>query len=78
MLFYQILVILLVIVIIIIAMTSFLIIKKSVYFTNKDKKYIIFVIDIFSDYGDEIGVQSKDEHKKLVDELNKIKNKLLK
>jgi hypothetical protein len=47
--------------------------KKSIYFSNKEKEFIIFVIDIFNQYGDDLGIQSKEQHKKLVEELEKIK-----
>jgi ribosomal protein S17E len=53
-------------------------VKKSTYLTNKEKEFIIFVIDIFKDYGDDLGIQSKEQHKKLVEELEKIKTKHLK
>jgi predicted SpoU family rRNA methylase len=50
--------------------------KKSIYFSNKEKEFIIFVSDIFKEYGDDLGIQSKEQHKKLVEELEKIKKKL--
>jgi len=52
--------------------------KKSICLSKKEKEYIIFVIDIFEQYFDNDNVQSKEEHKKLVEELEKIKNKHLK
>ena len=73
-----ILVILLAIAVILLAMTLYLFAKKSIYLSDKEKEFIIFVIDIFSDYGDDLGVQSKEQHKKLVEELDKIKTKKLK
>lgn len=51
-------------------------IKKSVYYSDKEKDFIVFVIDIFKEYGDDLGIQSKEQHKKLVEELEKIKKKL--
>ena len=50
--------------------------KKSTYFSDKEKEFIIFVIDIFEQYGDDLGIQSKEDHKKLSEELEKIKKKL--
>ena len=47
--------------------------RKSIYLSNKEKEFIIFVIDIFNQYGDDLGIQSKEQHKKLVEELEKIK-----
>ena len=51
-------------------------IKKSTYLTDKEKEFIVFVMDIFKEYGDDLGIQSKDQ--KLVEELEKIKTKHLK
>lgn len=45
------------------------------YISDKEKEFIIFVIDVFKDYGDDLGIQSKEQHVKLVEELEKIKNK---
>lgn len=53
-------------------------IKKSTYLTDKEKEFIVFVMDIFKEYGDDLGIQSKDQHEKLVEELEKIKTKHLK
>jgi len=69
---------LLVIVILLQAIALFHFIKKSTYLSAKEKDFIIFVIDIFKEYGDDLGIQSKDQHKKLVEELEKIKSKHLK
>lgn len=71
-------ILLLVIVILLLAMALFLFAKKSTYLSNKEKEFIIFVMDIFKEYGDDLGVQSKDQHEKLVEELEKIKKKHLK
>jgi hypothetical protein len=49
--------------------------KKGIFISDKEKEFIIFVIDIFEQYGDDLGIQSKEQHQKLVDELEKIKNK---
>lgn len=59
-------------------MGLFFFIKKSTYFSKKEKEYILFLIDIFSEYGEDLGIQSKEQHKLLVEELNKIKNNQLK
>jgi ribosomal protein S17E len=56
----------------------FFLIKKSTYLSDKEKEFIIFVMDIFKDYGDDLGIQTKDQHEKLVEELEKIKTKHLK
>jgi len=58
------------------AMALYLFAKKSIYFSDKEKDFLKFVMDIFRDYGDDLGVQSKEQHKQLVEELEKIKKKL--
>lgn len=69
-------ILLLVIIVLLLAMALYLFAKKSTFFSDKEKEFIIFVMDIFKEYGDDLGVQSKDQHKKLVEELEKIKTKL--
>ena len=49
---------------------------KSTYISDKEKEFIFFTFQIFSEFGDDLGIQSKEQHKNLVDELNKIKTKL--
>lgn len=71
-------ILLLVMVIIVLAITLLLFAKKSTYLCDKEKEYIIFVMDIFKEYADDLGIQSKEQHKKLVEELEKIKTKHLK
>lgn len=71
-------IILLIVVIIVLVGTQRILIKKSTYISDKEKEFIVFVIDIFAEYGDDLGIQSKEQHKKLVEELEKIKIKHLK
>ena len=51
--------------------------KKTIYLSDNEKEYIKFVIDIFNEYGDDLGIQTKEQHKLLVDKLKKIINKHL-
>ena len=51
-------------------------IKKSIYLNNKEKEFILFTISVFIEYGDDLGIQSKDQFEKICNELNKIKTKL--
>jgi hypothetical protein len=71
-------IVLLAITILLLALALFHFSKKSIYFSNKEKDFVTFVIDIFEQYGDDLGIQSKEQHKKLVEELEKIKKKLVK
>jgi hypothetical protein len=59
------------------AMALYYLIRKSTYLSDKEKEFITFVIDIFIEYGDDLGIQSKDEHQKIAKELEKIKIKHL-
>ena len=65
-------------IIVLLAMALLLFAKKSIYLSKIESEYIIFVIDIFIEYADDLGIQSKEQHKKLVIELEKIKKKHLK
>lgn len=76
MLLLYIVILLLVIVILLLTIALLLFAKKSFFLSDKEKEFIQFVIDIFIEYGDDLGIQSKKQHEKLVEELNKIKNKL--
>ena len=68
----------LIVIIILLALALYQFSKKGIYVSDKEKEFIIFCIDIFIQYGTELGIQSKEQHKKLCEELEKIKNKYLK
>jgi hypothetical protein len=70
-------ILLLVIIILLLSSALYLFAKKSIYISEKEKEFIVFVIDIFTQYGDELGIQSKEQHIRLAEELDKIKNKYL-
>lgn len=78
MLILYIVILLLVVIILLLAISLYFFVRKSTYLSDKEKEFIVFVIDIFKDYGDDLGIQTKDQHKKLVEELEKIKTKHLK
>jgi len=69
---------LLVIAIVLLSLSLFYFIKNSTYMTNKEKEFLNFVIDIYQKYSNDLGIQSEDQHKKLCEELDKIKEKHLK
>ena len=64
--------------VVLLALALYYFVRKSTYFSDKEKEFIVFVIDIFKDYGDDLGIQSKDQHAKIAEELEKIKKKLFK
>jgi sensor histidine kinase YesM len=70
-----ILVVLLALIVLFLSLALYLFAKKSLWISEKEKEFIVFVIDIFEEYGDDLGVQSIEQHKKLVEELEKIKKK---
>lgn len=70
-----ILLILLTVIVLILSLAIYYFLKKGAFISDKEKDFIVFVIDIFEQYGDDLGIQSKEQHKKLVDELEKIKKK---
>jgi len=78
MIILYILITLLAIAVLLLALALHHLVKNGAYISDKEKEFIVFVINIFKDYGDDLGIQSKDQHKKLVEELDKIKNKYLK
>ena len=53
------------------------IIKKATYLTKNEKKYLDFVIDIYINYASELNVVVEDKHEKIVQELEKIRDKHL-
>lgn len=71
-------ILILAIVILLLSLALYRFVKKGMYMSGKEKEFIAFVIDIFTEYGDDLGIQSKEEHKKITEELTKIKNKYFK
>jgi len=53
------------------------IIKKATYLTKNEKQYLDFVIDIYINYASELNVVVEDKHEKIVQELEKIRDKHL-
>jgi len=70
--------IILVIIILFLSLALFLFSKKGIFLSKKEKEYILFTFEIFENYSEELGIQTKEQHIKLVEELEKIKNKHLK
>ncbi len=66
------------VIILFLALALYYLAKRGIYISDKEKEFIVFVIDIFTQYGDDLGIQSKEQHKKLTEELEKIKQKYFK
>ena len=75
MIILYVIILILAIIIFLLALALYGFLKKGTYISDKEKEFIVFVIDIFIQYGDDLGIQSKEEHKKISEELTKIKNK---
>lgn len=71
---YILIILILSIVVLLLSISIFVIGKRATYLSRKDKDFISFVIDMYIDYGDEIGVSSVEEHETIVNELKRIKN----
>jgi hypothetical protein len=71
-----IMIILLVTIILFLSSALYIFLKKNIYLSENEKEFILFSFTILSDYGDDLGIHSKEQHEKLIIELNKIKNKL--
>ena len=78
MIILYILLILLALAVLFLSLAIYYFLKKGAFISDKEKEFIIFAINIFIDYGSDLGIQSVDQHKKLVDELEKIKKKYFK
>jgi competence protein ComGC len=50
-------------------------IKHYKHVDDKDKEFIIFVIDMYVEYAHDLKIHSSEQHDKIVEQLNKIKNK---
>jgi len=64
------------VIILLLSLALYTFIKKSIYLNNKEKEFILFTFSVFIEYGDDLGIQSKEQFKKISEELDKIKNKL--
>lgn len=78
MILYIIIIVVLLVVAILLSIALVRITKNMVYLTEKEKDFINFTIDIYINFGEELGVESKEEHDRLVEILKKIQDKHLK
>lgn len=52
--------------------------KKSTFIPDKDKEFIEFTIDMYIQYAEDLNIHSPQQHKKIVEQLEKIKTKYFK
>ena len=54
------------------------VIKKTTYLSEKQKEFIIFAIDMYIEYAEELDIVSPEKHEQIVKQLENIKEKYLK
>jgi len=69
---------LLLIVVVFLSVTLFMVVKKASYLSRKQKDFIIFAIDMYIDYSEELEITSKSQHDVIVENLKEIKEKHIK
>jgi len=69
-------ILLLVVVLLSIALVT--VIKRATYLSEKDKDFIVFVIDIYIDYAEELKLNTVEEHEIIVKQLERIKENRMK
>ena len=50
--------------------------QNIVYLDDKEKKLFLFIIDMYIDYGSEIGIIPEEEHDVIIINLEKLKQKI--
>jgi len=60
---------------IVLSLCIFIWTKKYKPVDQKDKEFIIFVIDMYIQYAEELNIHSDDKHKELIKHLEKIKKR---
>jgi hypothetical protein len=71
-------VVLLSLAVLILAGVLFLFVRKYDHIPDKDKEFIEFTIDMYIQYAEELKINSPTQHKKIIEQLERIKNKYLK
>jgi len=72
---YVLIIMILAIVILFLSLTLYYLMKKNTFISDKEKDFVVFAIDMYIKYAVELKINSKEQHEKLVEELEKIKNK---
>ena len=66
----------LLVVVLLLSISLYWVIGKATYMSKKEKEFIIFVIDIYNNYAEELNLNSVEQHEIIIKELNKIKENL--
>ena len=62
----------------ILSITLFHVVTKASYLSKKQKEFIVFAIDMYIDYAEELDITSKTQHDIIVENLKEIKEKNIK
>ena len=72
-----IIIVLLCVALIVLAIAHALYIRKSTFIPDKDKEFLEFTIDMYIQYAEELEINSPKQHKVIIEQLERIKNKYL-
>ena len=75
---WYIIIIFLLIIILFLSIAVFHVVKRATYLSKKQKEFIIFAIDMYIDYAEELDITSSSQHELIVNNLKEIKEKHLK
>jgi hypothetical protein len=73
---FFILIIIILIIILIFTYNVYNLLKNKFILSDKDKEFIIFTIDMYLRYGEELDIIPEDKHEIIVENLTNIKNKI--
>jgi hypothetical protein len=71
-------IVLLIVIILFLSLALFHVITKASYLSKKQKEFIVFAIDMYIDYSEELEITSKNQHNVIVENLKEIKEKHIK
>lgn len=64
--------------VLLLALALYFFVRKSTFIPDKDKEFIEFTIDMYIQYAEDLDIHSPKQHKKIVEQLERIKDKYLK
>jgi competence protein ComGF len=70
-------ILLLIVIILLLSIGLYVVIKKATYLSKKQKEFIIFAIDMYVEYAEELDIVSPEKHEQIVKQLKQIKERYL-
>ena len=61
--------------VLLLALALYFFVRKSDYISDKDKEFIEFTLDMYIQYAEDLNIHSPQQHKKIVEQLERIKKK---